>query len=41
MFNYVSALRSLSHGRASFTMAFARYAPMPKALWDRAGVDRS
>ena len=39
MFNYVSALRSLSQGRASFTMTFARYAPMPKALWEgRAGV---
>ena len=36
MFNYVSALRSLSQGRASFTMSFARYAPLPKALWDRA-----
>ncbi len=32
MFNYVSALRSLSQGRAHFTMAFARYAPMPKTL---------
>jgi elongation factor G len=32
MFNYVSALRSLSQGRASFTMAFSRYAPLPKAL---------
>jgi elongation factor G len=29
MFNYVGALRSLSQGRASFTMAFERYAPMP------------
>ena len=36
MFNYVSALRSLSQGRASFTMAFARYAPMPQGLWGRA-----
>jgi len=36
MFNYVSALRSLSQGRASFTMAFARYAPMPQGLWDKA-----
>ena len=36
MFNYVSALRSLSQGRASFTMTFARYAPLPKGLWDKA-----
>jgi elongation factor G len=36
MFNYVSALRSLSQGRASFTMAFARYAPMPQGLWGKA-----
>lgn len=32
MFNYVSALRSLSQGRASFTMSFCRYAPMPDRL---------
>jgi elongation factor G len=32
MFNYVSALRSLSQGRASFTMTFDRYAPMPDRL---------
>ena len=38
MFNYVSALRSLSQGRAIFSMKLARYAPMPRALWDRAGV---
>ena len=29
LFNYVGALRSLTQGRASFTMAFARYAPAP------------
>jgi len=29
LFNYVSALRSLSQGRASFTMALSRYAPLP------------
>jgi elongation factor G len=34
MFSYVGALRSLSQGRANFTMKFARYAPMPKALQD-------
>lgn len=36
MFNYVGALRSLSQGRASFTMSFARYAPLPHSLWERA-----
>jgi elongation factor G len=30
MFGYVGALRSLSQGRAQFTMQFARYAPVPK-----------
>ena len=32
MFNYVSALRSLSQGRASFTMTFERHARMPERL---------
>lgn len=36
MFNYVSALRSLSQGRASFAMAFARYASLPQGLWGKA-----
>jgi elongation factor G len=36
MFNYVSALRSLSQGRAGFSMKLERYAPMPRALWSRA-----
>jgi elongation factor G len=35
LFNYVSALRSLSQGRASFTMAFSRYAPLPTALVEK------
>jgi elongation factor G len=35
LFNYVGALRSLSQGRASFTMAFSRYAPLPKALLEK------
>jgi elongation factor G len=35
LFNYVSALRSLSQGRASFTMAFSRHAPLPKALAEK------
>jgi elongation factor G len=36
MFSYVGALRSLSQGRASFSMRLSRHAPMPKALWARA-----
>jgi elongation factor G len=32
MFGYVSRLRSLSQGRAQFTMRFARYAPIPGRL---------
>lgn len=32
MFNYVGSLRSLSQGRASFTMTFERHAPMPARL---------
>ena len=32
MFGYVSALRSLSRGRASFSMALDHYAEVPKAL---------
>jgi elongation factor G len=32
LFNYVSALRSLSQGRASFTMTASRYAPVPAGL---------
>jgi elongation factor G len=35
MFNYVNAVRSLSQGRANFTMQFERYAPMPKALQEK------
>jgi elongation factor G len=35
LFNYVSALRSLSQGRASHTMAFSRYAPLPTALMQK------
>jgi elongation factor G len=37
LFSYVGALRSMSQGRAGFHMAFERYAPLPKSLWDRAG----
>jgi len=35
LFNYVGALRSLSQGRASHTMAFSRYAPVPRALAEK------
>jgi elongation factor G len=31
MFNYVNAARSLSQGRATFTMQFSHYAPVPQA----------
>ena len=32
MFGYVNSLRSLTQGRATFTMQFGRYAPVPDAL---------
>jgi elongation factor G len=32
MFNYVSTVRSLSQGRATFTMRFSHYAAVPQAL---------
>jgi len=32
MFGYASALRTLSSGRAAFSMEFLNYAPLPKAL---------
>jgi elongation factor G len=35
LFNYVGALRSLSQGRASHTMAFSRYAAVPNALAEK------
>ena len=35
LFNYVSALRSLSQGRASFAMALSRYAPLPATLTEK------
>jgi elongation factor G len=31
MFNYVNVMRSLSQGRAAFTMRFGRHAPVPRA----------
>ena len=32
MFGYVNSLRSLTQGRATYTMQFDRYAPVPKAV---------
>jgi elongation factor G len=32
MFGYVSTLRSLTQGRATFTMQFSHYAPVPEAV---------
>ena len=34
MFGYVNSLRSLSQGRAQYTMIFAHYAPIPQHLAD-------
>ena len=32
MFGYVNTLRSMSQGRATFTMHFAHYAQVPQAV---------
>jgi elongation factor G len=34
MFGYVSQLRSMSQGRASYTMQFAHYADVPRNVAD-------
>jgi len=34
MFGYVNTLRSMSQGRATFTMQFDHYAEVPKAVAD-------
>jgi elongation factor G len=35
MFGYVNSLRSMSQGRATYTMQFSRYAPVPGDVVDR------
>jgi elongation factor G len=35
MFGYVNSLRSMSQGRATYTMQFSRYAPVPADVLDR------
>jgi elongation factor G len=32
MFGYVNTLRSMSQGRATYTMHFDHYAPVPQAV---------
>ena len=34
MFGYATTMRSLSQGRATYTMQFANYEEVPKALAD-------
>jgi len=35
MFDYVSSVRSMTQGRASYTMQFAHYAQAPDSVTDR------
>jgi elongation factor G len=41
MFNYVNAMRSLSQGRATFTMQFSHYAALPQALQTKVVAQRA
>jgi len=40
MFGYATVLRSLSQGRANFTMLFSHYAPVPKNVSEKIVGDR-
>lgn len=40
MFGYASVLRTLSSGRASYSMEFVNYAPLPKNIEERVIADR-
>jgi elongation factor G len=39
MFGYIGQLRSMSSGRASFTMEFSHYDPVPKNVADEVIAD--
>lgn len=40
MFNYASALRTLSSGRANFSMEFLEYAPLPPSLQEKVMAEK-
>jgi len=40
MFGYSNALRTISSGRASYSMEFLRYAPLPQAIEEKVIADR-
>jgi elongation factor G len=41
MFGYVNTLRSMTQGRAQYTMQFSHYAPVPKAVSDEVVAKRA
>ena len=41
MFGYSTTLRSLSQGRATYTMEFKHYAAVPKHILDQIAVSKS